>query len=206
VQLAAAGYVHREVEECGHHHAADRGDHRQCRIRRIAQFAGDQLTFELDTGDEEEDRQQPVGSPVLHRQIESDRRDPEVEVADLVVGLAQRCVGPQQRHHGSGEQHHAADRLRAQGVREDTALAWRRMGKDVVSFCALGGWRHQGWPPADGSEKSALRCRPDFPAHLDYSLFDLYAVSSPYPQGCAIPQEALGGDLRLPASTDGYGV
>ena len=55
--------VDQDEEHGRHDHAADRGRHRQRRPARIAQVAGDELALELQPGDEEEDRQQPVGGP-----------------------------------------------------------------------------------------------------------------------------------------------
>ena len=48
----------------------------------VAQLARDQFALELDAGDEEEDREQPVGRPVRHGQVQAERRGAEVEVAD----------------------------------------------------------------------------------------------------------------------------
>ena len=52
-----------EVDSGGDDHAADRGDHRQHGLGGPAQLADDELALELEAGDEEEDRQQPVRRP-----------------------------------------------------------------------------------------------------------------------------------------------
>ena len=60
----------------------------------VAQLTDDQLTLELDPGDQEEDGQQPVGGPVPDRQVQAERGDPEVEVAYPLVRLAPRACSP----------------------------------------------------------------------------------------------------------------
>ena len=49
----------------------DRRDDRQSGGGRGAQLARHQFALQLDTGDEEEDREQPVRRPVLHRQVQA---------------------------------------------------------------------------------------------------------------------------------------
>ena len=58
-----AAEVDRDEDQGRHDHAADRGDDGDRRSARVAQVAGDELALELESGDEEEDRQQPVGRP-----------------------------------------------------------------------------------------------------------------------------------------------
>ena len=53
----------RQVEHRRHDHAADgRGDRHDGALG-VAQVAGDELPLQLEPGDEEEDRQEPVGGP-----------------------------------------------------------------------------------------------------------------------------------------------
>ena len=51
----------------------DGGDDRQRGPPRVAQVAGDELALELQTGDEEEDGEQPVGGPGAEAQVEVQR-------------------------------------------------------------------------------------------------------------------------------------
>ena len=73
--------VDQGVDERGHGHAADRGDHGEGGRLGVAQLTGDQLALELDARDEEEDGEQPVGGPVLDREVEAEGGGPDVEVA-----------------------------------------------------------------------------------------------------------------------------
>ncbi len=113
-ERAVADLVDGEVDQCRRGHAADRGDHGQDRGLRLAQLTGHELAFELDTRDEEEDGEQPVGGPVLDGQVEAERGGAEVQAAEGLVALAQRGVRPDDRRHGGYEQQDAADRLGAQ--------------------------------------------------------------------------------------------
>ena len=96
-QRPAAAGRERDVDQRGHDHAADRGGHRQRRPARVAQVAGHELALQLQTGDEEEDGQQPVGRPGAEAQVEVQRLRPDDEVAQVVVGRRPRAVGPHQR-------------------------------------------------------------------------------------------------------------
>ena len=66
---AASGLARRAVmtrkTSAGTDHAADRGNDRQHGLRALAQRSDDQLTFELEAGDEEEDGEQAVSGPRL---------------------------------------------------------------------------------------------------------------------------------------------
>ena len=65
--------VDRHVDQRRADHAADRGGDRQHRPARIAQVPGDELAFQLESGDEEEDRQQPVGGPLRQGEVQVQR-------------------------------------------------------------------------------------------------------------------------------------
>ena len=60
------------VDQGGDDHAAQGRDDRDQGLGRLAQGADGQLPLELEAGHEEEDRQQPVGGPVL--QVERPQR------------------------------------------------------------------------------------------------------------------------------------
>ena len=114
--------VERDVDQRGHDHAADRGGDRQRRAARVAQVTGDELALELQPGDEEEDRQQPVGGPLGQRQVQVQRRRPDPQVAERGVRVAPRRVRPDQREHGGRDQQDPADGLRTQDVADPADL------------------------------------------------------------------------------------
>ena len=66
--------VDRGVEQGRHDHPADRRGDRQGRAGGLAQVTGHELALELETGDEEEDRQQAVRGPRRQGQVEVQRR------------------------------------------------------------------------------------------------------------------------------------
>ena len=70
----SAPALNSDVDQRRDDHAADRGGDRQRGPPRVAQVTGDELAFELQPGDEEEDRQQPVGGPLGQRQVQVQRR------------------------------------------------------------------------------------------------------------------------------------
>ena len=67
VAPAPAG-VERDVDERRHHHAADRGNHRQRGLARVPELAFDELAFDLEADDEEEHRHEPVVHPLPQRE------------------------------------------------------------------------------------------------------------------------------------------
>lgn len=108
LERAAADAVDREVDDRRHRHPAERGDHGESGGLGVTELAGDQFALELDTGDEEEDREQPVGGPVLEGQVQAQRGRSQVEAADRLVALAEG-VCPDQSGYGGGEEEDAAD-------------------------------------------------------------------------------------------------
>ena len=89
-----AAEVDQDEEQRGHRHAADGGGHGQGRPPRVAQVAGDELALELQSGDEEEDRQQPVGRPGAQGQVQVQRRRADAGVAQGLVAGAPRGSWP----------------------------------------------------------------------------------------------------------------
>ena len=81
-------------------HAPEGGDDWQCRSSRVAQVAGDELALELQSGHEEEDRQQPVAGPRAQRQVQVQRLGTDGGVAQSRVGVGPRRVGPHQGDRG----------------------------------------------------------------------------------------------------------
>ena len=69
----------------GHDHPADRGDHRQHRPAGFPQVTGDEFAFEFQAGDEEEDRQQPVGGPLAQGQIQMQGTGTDREVLQPLI-------------------------------------------------------------------------------------------------------------------------
>ena len=102
-----------------HDHAGQCRDHRQDGLARVAQLADDELALELDAGDEEEDGQQPVGSPRLQVEVEVQGRGSHHEVPQVVVRSRPRRAGPDERDGGGDQQQHATDGLLAQGLRDE---------------------------------------------------------------------------------------
>ena len=62
-----------EEDQGRHGHAAHRGGDRQRRLGRVAQVADHELALELEPGDEEEDREQAVGGPLLEGEVQVQR-------------------------------------------------------------------------------------------------------------------------------------
>ena len=108
--------VDRDEHQSRQHHAADRGGDGQHGPARITQVAGDELPFELQAGDEEEDRQQPVGGPLGQREIEVQRGRPDADVGHGGIGLAPRAVRPHERENRRADQERTAHGLGSQNV------------------------------------------------------------------------------------------
>ena len=117
------GRVDPQVEQGRDRHPSEGGRDRQRRAARIAQIARDELALELQPGDEEEDRQQPVGCPGTQRQVEMQRRRAHTGLAHCLVGVAPWRVCPHQRHECSRHEQRAADRFLTQDLCESCALA-----------------------------------------------------------------------------------
>ena len=114
--------VERDVDQGGDGHPADRGGDRQRRPAGIAQVTGDELAFQLQAGDEEEDREQSVGRPLAHAEVQMQRGGPETRVSQVPVRVAPRGVRPDQREHRRPEQQHPTDRLGTQDVADPADL------------------------------------------------------------------------------------
>ena len=65
----------------------DRGGDRQRGLRRVAQVTGDELALELEAGDEEEDREEAVGRPVLEGQVQVQRGRADGQSRNAGVGV-----------------------------------------------------------------------------------------------------------------------
>jgi hypothetical protein len=120
-QAVAAGVDRGEEGRRDHDAARRRGD-RQHRAPRIAQVTGHELALELQPGDEEEHREQPVRGPAGQTQIEVQRGRPDPPCGQLPVRVAPRRVGPDQRQDRRPQQQEAADRLGAQDVGDPAHL------------------------------------------------------------------------------------
>lgn len=124
--IRTAGGVDHDEDESGNHHAADRGRDRQGGSTRIAQTPGDELLLQLETDDEEEDRQQAVGCPGADAEFEMQFRDAEREVAHGLVPGGGGTVGEDERGERRREQERPA---------EDVAAG---VGADAVPQCMRG--------------------------------------------------------------------
>ena len=107
----------------GQDDAADRGRDRQRRLAAVGEVPGDELTLQLDAGDEEEDREQPVGRPRAEGEIEVQRRRADDGVAQRRIRLSPRRIGPDERGDRSDEQDGATDGLGAEQVGDVARLA-----------------------------------------------------------------------------------
>jgi hypothetical protein len=70
----------REIEQRGNDHPTNGSRHRNDGAFRFAQVAGHELTFEFQTGDEEEDGQQTVGRPGGKCQVQMQSGGPDLRV------------------------------------------------------------------------------------------------------------------------------
>ena len=60
--------IERDIDERGHRHPTERGNHRQRRLARFPELALDELAFDLEAHDEEEHRHQTVVHPLPKRE------------------------------------------------------------------------------------------------------------------------------------------
>jgi hypothetical protein len=127
----AAAQVDQRVDPRGHGHAADRREDRDDRRRGPAQLAVDHLALELETDDEEEDRQQAVGRPLGERQVEVQRRGADDQAAQRGVPVAPGGVRPAERDDRAHRQQDRAGVLGAQVVREVALAARRQPGEQA---------------------------------------------------------------------------
>ena len=113
-------------------------------------------------GDEEEDRQQPVGGPGAERQVQVQRRRADPGVAQGLVGRRPRGVGPDE---GDRRRRPAAGRRRRSpcgGPRRCGCVSVQEpRPKRRVEVLVTGRLRGRG---------RVGRCRPDFPAHRGRAL------------------------------------
>lgn len=147
VDGTVADHIRQRVDDRRHGHAAQCGDDRERGRLRVAQFTRDEFALELDSRDEEEDREQSVGRPVRHGQMEAERLRPEMEVAD---GRVARCEGvrPDEGGHGGDQEDDSADGLRTQGLGEVVALGERQASQEGA---AGEGARVWAWPRGETS-------------------------------------------------------
>ena len=124
---------------------------------RVPQVAGDELALELQPGDEEEDRQQPVGRPGRQRQVQVQRRRPDLGVEQREVAVRPGRVRPD--HRDDGGQRAAARRRRS------PCAGRRRCARSRSRSRARTG-RWSRWPRAPPrAEQAGPTRRPGFPAH-----------------------------------------
>jgi hypothetical protein len=69
------------VDERRHDDTADGSGDRHDGGAHVAELAGDELLFQLETDDEEEDREQPVGRPGPDAEVQVQTLGPEGEIA-----------------------------------------------------------------------------------------------------------------------------
>ena len=142
----------------GHGHAADRGDNRQHGLRRPREGPDGDLALELEPGDEEEDREQPVGGPLLHGQVHAERR------AGRRRSRARSRTTP---CHGEFA-HTSATTVAATRISPPT-VSCRSAASDEGTVASIRlvreGARARGWARGSSGHRRTF-CRPDFPAHL----------------------------------------
>ena len=154
-----------DVDQRRHDHAADRRGDRQRRPARVAQVAGDELALELQPGDEEEDRQQPVGGPGRPAS------GPGAAPPGPTVGVPQRGVAGAQ---GEFAQTSATSAPRRAAATPPT-VSLRRTRRDAAGLrpgaaAEQAAGRDVAHEAAPGLRGRRGRCRPDFPAHRGPSL------------------------------------
>ncbi|MPM31613.1 hypothetical protein SDC9_78169 [bioreactor metagenome] len=102
-----------EVDQRRHGHPARRGDDRGDGGAEAAQIAGDELAFELQPDEEEEHRQQAVGRPRAHAQVEVPGRVADGQVTQREIAVGGRGVRPDQGQRRHPDQQPAAHGLLA---------------------------------------------------------------------------------------------
>ena len=107
-QPAGAGVagVERGVDERRHDHAAEGGDRGERRGTPVAELAGDQLALDLEAGQQEEERHQPVVDERVDVHVELHhvaQLEHERGTEHGLVAVVPRRVGPQQRHDRGGQ-------------------------------------------------------------------------------------------------------
>ena len=144
--------VDRQVDERRQRDPARRRDDRHGGIGWPPERAHDELSLQLEPGDEEEQGEGTVRGPVLEIQ----RADGEVP--EVVVRRPPRRAGPHHRHGGGRQRDRPADGLAPEHVAQEGALGEARLGEEQRATVATAG---------HGVLLGRRRrtCRPDFPAH-----------------------------------------
>ena len=106
--------VEREVDQGRRDHPTERGENGRRQPTAFAQLAHVELATDLETGDEEEERHQPVVDPVAEIERKLAAADPDRERGgpDLLVARRPRRVRPDERRDGRTEQDDRARVLR----------------------------------------------------------------------------------------------
>ena len=117
-----SGHVQREVEQRGYRHPADRRRDREQRAARVAQVARHELAFQLESGDEEEDREQPVGGPGAQREVQMQTGGSHSPLGEGDVGVPPGGVRPDQCEYGRADQQQPAHGFGAQHVPDPAHL------------------------------------------------------------------------------------
>ncbi len=103
-----------DVDRRRHDHATECGEGRQCRSAPIAEFAVDELTFDLESDDEEEQRHEPIVDPRVEREVEVDQvadAQRNLGVEELAISTRPGRVGPDQCDDRTDEHDDAASSL-----------------------------------------------------------------------------------------------
>ena len=128
---ALAARVERDVDQRGHHHAAERRGERQRGAPDIRQIPLVQLAAQLESDHEEEHGHEPVVDPEVQRahegpvaDLEADRRVPQ-----RVVGVGPRRVGPAERDRCDDDEHDAAGGLDGEEPLQRVDQTGRRLAR-----------------------------------------------------------------------------
>jgi len=133
------GYVY----QGGYGHSECGGHDRHQRIQWPTQRTLGQLSFELQAGDEEEDRQQAVTRPMRYRQR------PQIRLRDRLIRLG-ADVGPRQRENSGSQHDQPADRVVSQYVGQMARVqaGCRDEGREAAARPAPQTCRSRGLGPA----------------------------------------------------------
>src|SRR5690606_18679247 len=124
----------------------ERRDHRHGCGPDVTQRAGDELLLELQTDDEEEDGEQPVGGPRGEAEVEVEACRSEGDTGQVRVDRPPGGVGPHEREQRRREEDHPGEGLVAQLL----AVGGER--------AATGGLAGHGGRPFSGGGRACAHC------------------------------------------------
>jgi len=107
-----------QVDQRGQDHAAECGRDRDEGGRQAAHLPSHELALQLESGDKEEDGQQPVCGPFLQAQVQQQGGRADREVPEMLVPRPRSGVGQDERSDRGGQQQRAAHRLGSQRISE----------------------------------------------------------------------------------------